>query len=760
MKNIKNKPAAIGMIVCGVLMFALIGLCVLLTGGREPQNFTKTDWIVFVGFVILEIVNLVALFILADRVGKANVQAPQPKPKNNREKNFQLRGFGVYILSFILAMGFFCCAPAVEKLLPASIRANALTVFIALCAVAPVLALFNHGAGSLYFRRFKTQSVRENQDFFLAHRQDAVKTAAQKLRLLRTLRILNMVYVVFLSLLAACVCIFGSMVIEDGRMLPMFYGFFLFMCAVSRLRLPTPQKVYEDDSTLVTPEEYPVLYSLARKAADAVGCKGGIKIFLWDDHGASIYSEDYYHCLFLGVGYISLLSEQELYAILLHEFRHATYAKQYNAREKHYNDWLANGGNPHYMSNLASHLFVLGDVFYRFHYLLYKYASSISIEVQADEAMALHGDVKAAASALMKLHYIGLYKWELGTYDDESIYIPEEADDKHLTHRNEKFQNRLAQRQNYWNQLIDKEILSRTASHPTLKMRLDVLGVTDYETLSPEQDTPYALEIQKAVDRLDNRIYENWSKEYDEKRQEYYLAPLKTVEEWENQGMPLIAEEYAAVIDALRMLDRNTEADALCRRAMDDLPAAAAAYGLFMHGCFLLHSYDPAGIELIYQAMEENNNYMDSGLDIIGQFCCMTGNQEALDHFRQKAVELSQRDQDLYSHIDTLEKNDRLSKENLPDGMLEEILAYIRSIDGDCISHIYLVRKNVTDDFFTSAFVIRFKIGTPGEQEDEVMDKIFNHLDTCSSWQFSLFSYTRVISAKVDQIEGSCVYQA
>jgi hypothetical protein len=49
-----------------------------------------------------------------------------------------------------------------------------------------------------------------------------------------------------------------------------------------------------------------------------------------------------------------------------------------------------------------------------------------------------------------------------------------------------------------------------------------------------------------------------------------------------------------------------------------------------------------------------------------------------------------------------------LSAEQLSGEMLSEILAYIASIDGGSIQAIYLVRKTITDTFFTSAFVIRF----------------------------------------------------
>ena len=758
--KLKNKPAIIGVIVCMLLMFLLIGIVALLTGGREMQDFTTTDWDIFIGFVVLEVIILVIMFILADRVGKANVKKPQEGPKTNRDKNFQLRGAGIFVVAFILAIAASCCSAVVAKALPAAMHANALWIFIALCAVAPILVLFNHVAGNLYFKRLNNLSVREHQEFFLSHRQDAIATAEKKLRLLRGLRILNIFYIVFLALLASGVCIFGYMVLEDGQTAAMLYGFFLFMCAVSRLRLPTPQQVYEDSDALVSPEEFPILYDVAQKAAQAVGCKGAIKIFLLEDQGAGIYSEGRYHCLYLSVDYIALLSRQELYAILLHEFRHATYEKHCYAREKHYHDWLAEGGNPHYLSHLAKHLFIFSDAFYVFNYMLYQFASTISIETLADRAMAEYADPKAAASALLKLKYISIYNWELDLHRSESLYVPEEADKQHLTHRIQRFKTALSHRQNFWNDLIGKEILGRAASHPTVCMRLEALGIDSYEILPEKQDALYAQEIQKAIDLLDQQLYEIWVEEYDENRRELYLKPLEAVEKWQAQGMPLVGEEYGDIVTALRKLSRNEEADALCRRAIAELDGPAAAYAQFVHGCYLLYNYDEAGLNHLYAAIEENNNYLDEGLELIGQFCCMTGNREALEEFRQKAVELAQQDKDLYSHIGTLNKNDKLSAENLPDGMLNDILGYIHSFEDGNISHIYLVRKTVTDDFFTSAFVIRFRNDATDEVRDEIMHKIFNYLDTCSSWQFSLFCYENVSTVKVECIEGSCVYEA
>ena len=219
-----------------------------------------------------------------------------------------------------------------------------------------------------------------------------------------------------------------------------------------------------------------------------------------------------------------------------------------------------------------------------------------------------------------------------------------------------------------------------------------------------------------------------------------------------------MVQEYGDVVWALQQLGRCTEALELCQRAIAELPDAASCCGYFIRGLHRLHSYDPAGIEDIYFAIENNSNYLDEGLGAIGSFCCMTGNQKELDIYRQKAVELAQKQKDQYVHTGILTKKDRLTEENLPDGMLDGILEYIRSIDDGQIEKIYLVRKTITEDFFTSVFVVRFELQAEEDSCDRIIHKIFQHLDTCSDWQFSLFDYREVSSVPVHKIKNSCVY--
>lgn len=171
----------------------------------------------------------------------------------------------------------------------------------------------------------------------------------------------------------------------------------------------------------------------------------------------------------------------------------------------------------------------------------------------------------------------------------------------------------------------------------------------------------------------------------------------------------------------------------------------------------MLHSFNEAGIDYIYKAIENNHNYIDEGLAVIGHFCCLTGQEDQLEIYRERAVGLAQENK-IYSEAGILNKRDKLSTESLPDGMLEDILEHITSEYSDNIEKIYLARKTITDDFFTSVFVIKIVSDTDDDTRYKILHKAFNYLDTCSNWQFSLFDHDDVKNVKIENVTGSCVY--
>lgn len=756
----KGKKYLIATILCLLLMVVWIFVTVSLTGGKEIKDFNSQDQMVMVIFIIVEVITCVLTFIFADRAGKENRKArPQmsPKSQTKSEKTLRARGVTLMVAALVLAFGFDILGILAGK---GGLWNGFEWGLWASIGTAVVLLVLNLLLQKRYINKLENQQVAQLHQFILSHREEAEKTAREKLAFVKKWKHVTDGYaVVLFALGAAGAFCLGTAYNGNTNTMGVLLSALLILCAFSRIRFQTPQSIFEENKTYISQQEYPLLYQLAYQAADIVGCSGKIRICLLPDSGAGIAKIADNYSLQLGVVLLKTLSQEEVYQILLHEFSHVIQEKTIGQTEWEYNNWMRFGRTPHFYAGITNLFFAYFDTVYAFQFGLYQYAASIQIESEADQAMARWGDREVAASALVKIKYYDLFNWERSATGEVCIYENEQPDQLLLTSEIQRFHREMETRAQQWNRLIGREILSRSASHPTMKMRLEALGVSAPQLLPLPEASDYTAECDRALEYAEALIYENRMKTYEEDRKAYYLEPKEQVESWEAAGKPVNAEQYADMVWNLRQLGRTEEAMALCDTVIDTLPNEANHQAYFIRGCYRLHRYEEAGLEDIYFAIENNQNYIEEGLGEIGQFCCLTGNQQELDIYREKAMALAQKEKDEYSQLSTLKKGDRLSSEQLPEGMLEGILDYVRSIDREgSIENIYLVRKTITDTFFCSPVVVRFCADTPEEVCNEILHKIFRYLDTCSDWQFALFRYEEVAKAKVEAVENSCIY--
>ena len=757
------KKYLIGVVCALVAMFLWIFMAVALTGGRDVEEFTQTDKIIMTCFLVVEVVTVIAALTLAVLLGNAygkNLRQNIRIPETREEKRSHLRGLLLLLLAWLISLGTMIGGILLRTVIPSQLHSAGIWVSGGCLLVAVLALLFNMALKRLYIRRFQKQQVAQFQAFVHSHRTCARETAAKKLSLLKVWRAVTSVYACVLFGLGICISLCGGLAFDTGSSTAFcLVGVVLIMCAFARIRFSVSKAVFEDDKAYVSQQQYPQIYALAQKAAGATGCDGEIRIAFLANCNAGIAKIGQCYSVQIGVILLRILSQEELYCVLLHEFAHMTEQNRSGLKEQGYHAWLSFGKTAQFLSGITSAFFEYFDAVYLVQFILYDYASSIQIEEVADRAMLLCDTPGAAASSLMKLKYYELFCWEKGTVDEPCIYTDSKPIENPVSREADRFFAAIDQNCEKWNGFIDIEIQSRSATHPTLRNRLTALGVQQLRLFRVEAAPAYTQEVRSALAYVDGLVLEDVKSDYEACRKAYYLDPLTQVETWEAAGRPVIAEEYGDIIWALRQLGRNTEVVALCDEAIGALDVQAACNAYFIRGCFRLHSYDPAGISDIYTAVANNSNYMQEGIDAIGAFCCLTGNQEELEVYREKAVMYAQQYKDMYSQMGVLDKKDRLSPESLPDGLLDDILDFVRSVDSGQIEKIYLVRKTITEDFFTSVFVIRFALDADSDACNEIMHKVFQYLDTCSDWQFSLFNFEDVMQVPVYKIENSCVYR-
>ncbi len=70
-------------LVATVLLFANIGWCVLLTEGRDLEDFSASDDMIFVAFAAAEVITLAAAFFFAKRCGGVNVAREEARKRKD-----------------------------------------------------------------------------------------------------------------------------------------------------------------------------------------------------------------------------------------------------------------------------------------------------------------------------------------------------------------------------------------------------------------------------------------------------------------------------------------------------------------------------------------------------------------------------------------------------------------------------------------------------------------------------------------------------
>ncbi|MBQ8400219.1 MAG: hypothetical protein IJX08_09710 [Clostridia bacterium] len=636
------------------------------------------------------------------------------------------------------------------------------------CGIGALAALILLGVlliasviGAQFYKKSMKLSVKEQQEYFLSRKSEAEQDLDKVVQKIVLLRRLMKGFALFLLFFALAFSFLSGIGGADSFSALSLFPVYLCYGALSRL-FPHREKFKFEG--YCAEKDYPEIHALAHKAAKALNMDGKIRIVFLNDCNAGIAKIGDTYSLQLGVNLLDVMSSDELYQILLHEFAHLT--KDGNPTDKEYALFadLAEGDGSVF-SRLTNILFSLPDTFYIFEYYIYRLSASVFIEERADRAILEKGDPQTAVNGMAKLGYNNLFEKELHRFIDDHYYSAEQPRENTCQVVNEALRRAIIERGAFYKELLLKEIQPRSASHPIFRLRMQALGVKDFEVRLPDHTDAYGQECKKAAQELSKEIAETIKDDYAQVREERYVKPLAIIEEYRKSGQTLTAEEARPVFDALMAFSYYDEAEALCDRLLQTTENHfATAHALYTKGCILLGRYDKQGIDFLYEAMDINHNYVEEGLSMIGEFCCTTGDEQGLETYRERALFLGQKQIDEVSHTGELTVKDRLVAETMPKEMLEDILAFIKKSDEGVLSEVHLVRKLITDDYFCSFFILHFKKDAEEEKMARVYDKIFNHLDTRpEDWQFSLFVYDeslKQVMAKIEKIKGTKVFSA
>lgn len=743
-------------LICLLLILVLTLIPVFVLGGKELSDFTRGDW-QFAGVcLVLLIITFIVLFIFAVKSGKNNSGSQVDKTLPKWYKQQQRRGTVLSVLAGITVYAASLLGLVAHR--GSTLPAGHIVV-AAILGISLLLMGISYFGSRRLDKHFSGMTVAQQQTFLLSHREQAEKTAAEKLRLLGRIRVFCGLYALLLAGMALIIAWFAGAAYTTSSSLyypELVLSWQLLCVACTRIRLPEPKAILEEQKGYLDPGDYPLLYELAQKAAQECGHSDPVRILIQGGGNASVFTTSGNCCLEIGADLLCYMTEEEFYTVLLHEFAHESPSNEEINRANDFDSWIHNGCTI-VCGDVTSRFFLrLPYSYYDLQHVLYRYASTIGQELRADAAMAKYA--AAAASALTKIQYYALFSWEDLTSETINFHAAEEPDPGYARLASERFCRILPERQAVWKELAKNEILGRSASHPTLMMRLNSLGFDEIPDAATMPTGQYLAEAEKAMDHLGDLIVSQQKENFEQVRKERYLDPLQRIADWESAGEPLIAETYGDILSDLFDVMQKQRAMALCNRAIEELPAPAACEAYFLRGIYRLHSLDKGGLDDLYFAIENNSNYIDDALSEIGSFCVLMGMQDELEDFRRRAVEIAQRQKDIYSQIGVLKKSDNLSAEQLPEGMQRALLEFIAGTAPTQIQDIYLVKKTITEDFSTSAVVLKFFPDVSAEERSDIYHRIFRYLDTSTDWQFSLFDYANLEKSVLPKLEPFCIF--
>lgn len=660
-----------------------------------------------------------------------------------------LKSIGIFLLVLMLCSGMMLLGGLTCAGLP-----NA-ALWMYICAIAMVILLVGGGLLSLlWLKKIQKMKVRDIMDL----RDDLIARMAEnraaETRKFYMAQILSFAYVIVLVVLALALFFFMGAAAE-GVYLCVLPVFVLYGVGIRVIREPA----YPDFSKALPEKDFPLLYQTVRDVAGDLARGKQIHIFLMDsgsDNAANMGISQAGKHIWLTAGSILLgiLSQEEMRQLLLHEFAHIRNQDGRELERYHRLQEFFNGDDSSY--DLATGFAFLCPVAYLTYVgSLYLLLSSEKKEKAADQYVQDQGDTSIYIGQLAKTSAYELYKYEHYAY--EAFFAPETYTRHYNEERLMAYREALVQREGAWRQILEHSLPAKVDTHPTFRQRWEAMDCCAYCMTLSDLQTPYGAECLAAIAIVDQRRTEYFAEHYEQLRQAHYLPYAKIIADYETSDQELSADALRPVLDAYYECGMLDKTEALCDRIIASTDSVyASAHARFWKGLLMLHRYDKDGLAYVYDAINANRNYIDSGLEEIGIFCTMMGLEQELEEFRAKAPELAQLKMDWTSNGITEKAN--LSTEHLPEGWCDQIVAHILCGDEDAVSHIYLVHEDAGNCAY-SAFVLRYVEGISPERQSAIYEKTFRLLDGWpEDWDFYLYDYEPAMEKVLNKVPDSCVY--
>lgn len=527
-------------------------------------------------------------------------------------------------------------------------------------------------------------------------------------------------------------------------------GVSIFTLAPLFFSLMLPAVTEEQKSAFISEKQFPMLYETARRAFKTTNCTGQLQL-AYSTEGIAINKVGNKITVFLHPSIVRLLTQDELYNVLIHEFAHDVNVdtrramRYFKAEQK----WEASDGVGY--SSLFT-AFLQQKI--SFAIAKYRAFSSRYHEIKADELVAELGNAQHYTNANAKSEMYKLYTQGENYVMNYEIFASDNPPEDWYTKDVECFFAAKEKSEPQWRQQMAVELPAMNDSHPTFRMRMENANCTHYDCDTVESNQQYVEEQNRFIEFGNKLLAKEMKPQYQFIREDAFLTRTKYFEIYQKfkEGENISSNTLVECAKSLFNVDNEKTSE-----IVEVLIDRKSPWGYYIMAMIHLENNDERCLPLFEEAMKTSALAPDC-IQNIGLFALRSGNQQLLDEYRSRVADTMQTAKDIYNDRVWTPKT-ALKQCNLTEKTRNQLIDELKKQFKDDLTAIYMATYNKASTE-THIVMVQFdkklkpqQLYPLFEQLSEVIEN-FGDENICPSVTLNKQQFNAI-----KKVDGSLVYQ-
>lgn len=552
-------------------------------------------------------------------------------------------------------------------------------------------------------------------------------------------------YFILILILQAIIIIFGARSYIVGiifMVISVFINIDLITSLISKEAVGSSIRVDE----LIN---YPYIKNIIDNCKNKFGIKDKISAIFLPGYSISVGKVGKKTILSIGALALMILTEEELENILYHEMAHI-----YNKDTALSNEIIKKS---YLVRNVKLFTFSLGINWLLFTPIVTATESEIEMflhfvklnrETIADDVILEKGNKQAFINALAKTMveqyqteyrcYINVYKYEkpMTNYLDYCLSI----------HKENYFENK-----EMYDHLLKNTLIRQFDTHPSLKMRMDKMGIEDFEISfdSPKKEQ-FEKEVQQIKEKLNKEWVRNASIYWQQGREQYYLIYVREYEKLKDKLFEEMSiEEQMKYAYCNIVFNKKDIALDSFNKILEKKPDNT--FSLVNRGFIKFGFNDIGCIDDFKKAKTLDPSLSEQMNFYIGTFYNNNGYEDLIKEYRKDSIIDANKNIQSAKFLDE-NKYKVYQEHDLPEDVINTIKSKINNFE--CVQEAYVIKKLISEEEHIYLLCVVYDyMKITNDKVREISDEIYIILSGINDYNISLdeITYSKKIKSIIKE---------